>query len=113
MKPRTVFPGRFTAQIGFLVPWAAFHCSASSRTVRISGPPMSATLPAGAPPASSTSRCATSSVAIGCAENGSASSTGSLSSNSAAMKVWNCVARRIVNGTPDSSMARSLSTLSR
>ena len=76
---------------------------------------MSAARPAGAAPASSTSRSATSSTAIGCNGKAGATTTGDrrCAVNIPSTKEWNCVARRMLYGRPDSRTRRSMTTLSR
>ena len=78
------------------------------------GPAMSGTSPAGAPSASSTSRAATSSVSTGWNRTPAGTGiTGSFAICAATVRErsWNWVARRVVQGRPDSATARSAASL--
>jgi hypothetical protein len=83
---------------------------------KTSGPAMSGTSPAGASCTSSTSRAATSRESTGCNRRPPGfGTTGdfAMARTIVSVRSWNCAARRIVHGTPDSRTARSASAFIR
>ena len=75
-KAAKSFPGRDSGTTGRRVPVVRAQSRARARRSCWSGPPMSATRPAGRDPASWTSRSATSSTAMGCTGKAGATTTG-------------------------------------
>lgn len=115
-KARASAPGARIGTTGRRRPVARSQVRASSSMPRTCGPPRSGTRPAGADAASSTSRAATSRTSTGWKEV--PASTGrspvrARTPNRPPSRSWNCVARRIVHGTPDPASTVSTASFSR